>query len=85
MTRQEAIKAITSKLPEQPDQKLEALLGWLEQEDDAFEQRLRKDVTSGKFNNLIAQAIAEDEAGETIDLEASCNQELLENVSGSST
>ncbi len=72
MGRQETLAAITTKLPELPDEKLEALLGWVEQEDDHFEQRLRADVAAGKLDNLIAEAIAEDEAGETIDLETSC-------------
>jgi cytochrome P450 len=70
--RQETLAAITTKLPGLPDEKPEALLDWVEQEDDPFEQRLRADVAAGKLDALIAKAIAEDEAGETIDLEASC-------------
>jgi hypothetical protein len=58
----------------------EALLGWVEQEDDLFEKRLREDVAVGKLDKLIAEAIAEDEAGETIDLETSCERALLEAV-----
>ena|GEM_PF-5290086 len=42
---------------------------------------LRKDVEAGKFDRLIAEALAEDDAGETIDLEASCNEALLETLS----
>jgi HAMP domain-containing protein len=67
MGRQETLAAITAKLAELPDEKLEALLGWVEQEDDPFEQRLRADVAAGKLDKLIAEAIAEDEVGETID------------------
>ena len=73
MTRQETLQTINKLLPQQPQEKLEALLGWLEQEDDAFEKRLRADVDAGKFDQLIADVIAEDEAGETLDLEASCD------------
>ena len=62
MTRQEMLKTINELLPQQPQEKLEALLGWLEQEDDAFEKRLRADVDAGKFDQLIADAIAEDKA-----------------------
>ena len=62
MTRQETLKTINKLLPQQPQEKLEALLGWLEQEDDAFEKRLRADVDAGKFDQLIADVIAEDEA-----------------------
>jgi len=72
MKRQETLEAIATKLPELPDEKLEVLLGWVEQEDDPFEKRLRADGAAGKLDKLIAEAIAEDEAGETIDLEASC-------------
>jgi hypothetical protein len=71
MKRQETLEAITT-IPELPDEKLEALLSWVEQEDGPFEKRLRADVAAGKLDKLIAEAIAEDEAGETIDLEASC-------------
>jgi len=56
------------------------LLGWLKQDDDAFEQKLRSDSESGKFDELIASVIAEDDAGETVDLEASCNQDVLETL-----
>lgn len=73
MKRQEALEALATKLPELPDEKLEALLGWVEQEDDPFERQLRADVAAGRFDRLVAEAVAEDEAGETIDLEASCN------------
>ena len=45
------------------------LLNWLEQ-DDAFEKRLRADAEAGKFDKLIADVIAEDDAGETINLES---------------
>ena len=80
MTRQETLTTINDLLPQQPQEKLEAILGWLEQEDDAFERRLRTDVEAGKLDQLIADVIAEDELGETIDLEASCNQDILEAV-----
>jgi hypothetical protein len=73
MTRQQTIQIIEDLLPKQPQEKLEALVEWLGQDDDAFEQRLRADVDAGKFDQLIADVIAEDDAGETIDLEASCN------------
>ena len=78
--RQETIKTIRSLLPQQPQEKLEAILDWLKQEDDAFENQLRTDVEAGKFDELIADVIAEDELGETIDLEASCNQDILETL-----
>ena len=55
-------------LPEQPQEKLEALLGWLQQDDDAFEKRLRADVEAGAFDRLIADVMAQDEMGETTDL-----------------
>lgn len=72
MRRQKTLEAIAAKLPELPDEKLEALLSWVEQEDDPFEKRLRADVAAGRLDRLIAEAVAEDEAGETIDLETSC-------------
>ncbi len=69
MTRQDTLQTISRLLPEQPQEKLEALLGWLEQDDDAFEKRIRADVEVGAFDRLIADVIAQDEAGETTDLE----------------
>ncbi|NES24628.1 MAG: hypothetical protein F6K41_38400 [Symploca sp. SIO3E6] len=66
MTHQELLKTINDLLPQQSLEKLEAILGWLEQEDDAFEKRLRADVDAGKLDQLIADVIAEDELGETI-------------------
>lgn len=69
MTRQDTLQTISRLLPEQPQEKLEALLGWLEQDDDAFEKRLRADVEAGAFDRLIADVIAQDKAGETTDLE----------------
>ena len=78
--RQETIETISSLLPQQPQEKLEAILDWLKQEDDTFERQLRNDVEAGKFDELIADVIAEDELGETIDLETSCNQEILETL-----
>ena len=80
MTRQDMMEDINNLLPKQPQEKLEALLGWLKQDDDAFEKNLRSDVDAGKFDELIASVIAEDNAGETIDLEASCNQDVLETL-----
>ncbi len=80
MTRQETLETISDLLHQQPREKLEALLGWLEQDDDDFEKQLRADVKAGKFDKLIAAVIAEDDAGETIELEASCNQDVLEAV-----
>lgn len=73
MTRQQTLVYIEDLLPKQPQEKLEALLSWLTQDDDVFEQKLRADIDSGKFDQLIADVIAEDDAGETLDLEASCN------------
>ena len=72
MTRQDTLQTISKLLPQQPQEKLEALLGWLEQEDDAFESQLRADAEAGKFDNLIAEVLAEDDAGETIDLDLKC-------------
>ena len=69
--RQETIETISSLLPQQPQEKLEAILDWLKQEDDTFEKQLRNDAEAGKFDELIADVIAEDELGETIDLETS--------------
>lgn len=80
MTRQEMLQTISHLLQQQPQEKLEAVLGWLEQGDDDFERRLRTDVEAGKFDQIIADVIAEDEAGETINLEASCDEDLLETV-----
>ncbi|MGR3277515.1 hypothetical protein ACSYAD_20665 [Acaryochloris marina NIES-2412] len=80
MTHQEMLQTISHLLQQQPQEKLEALLGWLEQSDDDFERRLRSDVEAGQFDQLIADVIAEDEAGETINLEASCDKDLLEAV-----
>ena len=80
MTRQDTLQTISKLLPQQPQEKLEALLEWLEQDDDAFEKRLRADVETGKFDKLIADVIAEDDAGETIDFETSCDQDVLETV-----
>lgn len=68
MTRQDTLATISELLPQQPQEKLDALLEWLEQEDDAFEKRLRADVEARKFDQLIADVIAQDEAGETINL-----------------
>lgn len=69
MTRQDTLQTISKLLPQQPQEKLEALLDWLEQDDDAFERQLRADVEAGAFDNLIADVIAQDRAGETTDLE----------------
>ena len=55
MTCQETLKTINELLPQQPQEKLE-------QEDDAFEKRLRADVDASKFDQLIADVITEDEA-----------------------
>ena len=54
MTHQETLETINNLLPKQPQEKLEALLAWLEQEDDDFEKQLRIDVESGKLDQLIA-------------------------------
>ncbi|NEQ69797.1 MAG: hypothetical protein F6K21_30760 [Symploca sp. SIO2D2] len=67
MTHQELLNTINDLLPQQSLEKLEAILGWLEQEDDAFEKRLRADVDAGKLDQIIADVIAEDELGETKD------------------
>ena len=80
MTRQETLQTINKLLPQQSEEKLEAILGWLEQEDDDFEKRLRADVEVGKLDQLIASVIAEDDLGETLDLETSCNQDILETI-----
>ncbi|WP_299489617.1 hypothetical protein [Acaryochloris sp. IP29b_bin.137] len=80
MTRQETLQTISHLLQQQPQEKLEALLGWLEQSDDDFERQLRTDVEAGKFDQLIANVVAEDDAGETINLEASCDKDFLEAV-----
>ena len=69
MTRRDTLQTISKLLPEQPQEKLEALLGWLQQGDDAFEQRLRADVEAGAFDRIIADVIAQDKAGETTDIE----------------
>lgn len=82
MTRYETLGAIVSRLPELPDDTLESLLAWLE--DDVFEQQLRKDVEAGKLDELLAEATTEYEAGETIELEAPCDEAVLEIVSESS-
>ena len=37
-------------------------------DDDAFEMQLRADVEAGKLDRLIAEVVAEDEAGETVKL-----------------
>ncbi|ELS02207.1 hypothetical protein Xen7305DRAFT_00019200 [Xenococcus sp. PCC 7305] len=73
MTRQQILETINELLPKQSEEKLEALIVWLEQEDDTFEKQLRIDVEAGKLDRLIADVIAEDDLGETIDLETSCN------------
>ena len=62
MTRQDMMEDINNLLPKQPQEKLEALLGWLKQDDDTFEKNLRSDVDAGKFDELIASVIAEDSA-----------------------
>ena len=80
MTRQDTLETISTLLTWQPQEKLAALLDWLEQEDDAFEKRLRADAEAGKFDRLIAAVTAEDEAGETVDLDASCAPDVLETV-----
>ena len=80
MTRQDTLKTIHKLLPQQPEEKLSALLGWLEQEDDAFETRVRADADAGRFDMLIAAVVAEDEAGETVNLEAACDEDVLETV-----
>jgi hypothetical protein len=72
MNRQQTLEIIQTLLPVQPTEKLEALLAWLEQEDDDFEARVRADAEAGKFDALIAQVVAEDDAGETSELEALC-------------
>lgn len=59
-------------LPEQPQEKLEALLGWLQRDDDAFEKRLRADVEAGAFDRLIADVMAQDEMGETTNFDLGC-------------
>jgi len=73
LTRQETLETINDLLSRQPQEKLDAVLAWLAQDDDAFEKQLRSDVEAGKFDRLIAEVIAEDDRGETIDLETSCN------------
>ena len=80
MTRQETLQTINKLLPQQSEEKLEAILGWLKQEDDDFEKQLRADVEAGKLDQLIANVIAEDNLGETLDLETSCNQDILEAI-----
>ena len=80
MTRQETLQTINKLLPQQSKEKLEAILGWLKQEDDDFEKQLRADVEAGKLDQLIADVIAEDDLGETLDLETSCNQDILEAI-----
>lgn len=80
MTRQEKEFAITAKLPELPDEMLTSLFNWIILEDDAFESQLRQDVDAGHLDELIAKAIAEDIAGETIDLETSCDEAILATV-----
>lgn len=80
MTRQETLKTINKLLLQQSEEKLEAILGWLEQEDDDFEKQLRADVKAGKLDQLIASVIVEDDSGETLDLETSCNQDILEAI-----
>lgn len=85
MTRHETLGAIVSRLPELTDDTLESLLEWLRHEDDAFEGQLRKDVEAGKLDTLIAEAMAEHEAGETMDFEASCDETVLETVPESSS
>ena len=77
MTRQETLDTITAKLPELSDNKLKALRLWIEQEDDPFEQQLRKDVEAGKLDRAIAEALAKDEAGETLYLETLCNKAMF--------
>ncbi len=72
MTRQDTLQTISELLPQQPQEKLEALLSWLEQDEDAFEKQLRADVEAGKLDSLIAEVVAEYEAGETIDLDLAC-------------
>jgi hypothetical protein len=69
MSRQQTLENIQTLLPQQPDEKLEALLGWLEQQDDKFERKVHADLQAGKFDQLIARVIAEDDAGETSALE----------------
>ena len=66
VTRQTNIQTISKLLDQQSEEKLEALLSWLMQEDDSFEKRLRANVDAGKLDRLIADAIAEDDLGETI-------------------
>ena len=68
MARQDTLQTISELLPEQPQEKLEALLGWLQQVDDTFEKRLRADVEAGAFDRLIADVSAQDKAGETVAL-----------------
>jgi hypothetical protein len=86
MTRQETLRVLSELLEQQPQAKLEVMLAWLEQDsdasssDDAFERKLRADVEAGNFDQLIAQVIAEDNSGETIDLETPCRQDVLETL-----
>ncbi|MGK7894446.1 MAG: hypothetical protein AB4372_12675 [Xenococcus sp. (in: cyanobacteria)] len=80
MTRQETLKTINKLILQKSEEKLEAILGWLEQEDDDFEKQLRADVKAGKLDQLIASVIVEDDSGETLDLETSCNQDILEAI-----
>lgn len=81
MTHQETLQHIHLLLPKLPPKHLSEVLamlqGWLEtddmqknpaRDDDAFESRLRADVTAGYFDALIAEVIAEDDAGKTRDL-----------------
>jgi len=73
MKRKKTLEGIDRLLSQQPQEKSEALLSWLEREDDAFEKQLRADIDAGILDHLIAEAIAEDDSGETIDLESPCN------------
>ncbi len=76
MTRQETIQAIEAKLPKLPDETLSAIFAWVVQGDDAYERQLRQDVFAGKLDTLITEAIAEDDAGETIGF-TSCHEGIL--------
>jgi hypothetical protein len=80
MTRQDALHAIGELLPQQPDEALEALVEWLGQHEDAFERRLRADAQAGRLDLLAAGAIAEYEVGDTIDLDAPCDADVLEEL-----
>jgi hypothetical protein len=81
MTRQETLNTINDLLPRQSQEGLEALLGWLKQDNNNFGRKLKTDVNGGKFDQLVNRIIAEDGAEETIDLESEYTlEQLLEGV-----